>query len=307
MRHRTALIVLVCACWLAAVFAVGIWMGRASQAPAPSKQRLSVSAPTPGELTVYFVDVGQGDAILAVSPDGQAMLVDTGPATSAEALDRVLSVAQIRTLRMLVLTHVHQDHIGGVPTVLRRCRVREVWTNATPFTSLNERDCVHALKRQHLQPRPWPPAVIKRLGTDVSIEPLRLDPPLPGDASENNNSLALRLVYGRARVLLCADQEQYTRDALLQRKADVRADILKVAHHGSQNGLDMPWLRFVNPRHAIISVGADNPWGHPAESTLQLLQSQRVRVWRTDRHGVITVRARGDGKIAVEAEYPDGR
>ncbi len=307
MSRRTALILLALGVWLGVVFAAGVWLGRSSHAPAPSVRRIPVLPPQPGELTLYFIDVGQGDAILAVSPEGHAMLVDTGPGASSESLDKALRATRIKSLQMLVLTHVHQDHIGGVAAALRRCRVREVWTNATPFTSLNERDCMHALQRQRLQPRPWPLGEPKHLGASVRVEPLRLDPPLPGDTSENNNSLALRLVYGRTRVLLCADQEQRARDALLQDGAGVDADVLKVAHHGSQNGLDMQWLRRVSPRYAVISVGQDNPWGHPVLETLRMLQSQRVQVWRTDLHGTITLRAGGNGSITIQAEYPDGR
>jgi competence protein ComEC len=248
---------------------------------------VAYAAPS-GVLRVTFLDVGQGDAILLQAPDGSAMLIDAGPATEDgyDAGDRVvlpaLRRAGVSRLHYAVLTHGHLDHAGGLPAVLQAMAPAAFWD---------------AGGHQHPLPlggrRPRAGEVLRLGGARVEV----LGPPvvpLQGSRSDlNANSIVLRISYGETVFLLTGDLEPEGEEALLRSGQNLRADVLKVAHHGSPFSSTAPFLAAVRPRIAVISTGP-NRFGHPGGDALGRLRSAGAAVYRTDLHGHVTVE--GDGR-----------
>ena len=264
-----------------ALLSVGLTLAAigCSLRPSPSWQ-------PPDGLRVSFLDVGQGDAVLVEAPD-VALLVDQGPPEADVAGQ--LRRAGIRSLTALVLTHPQRDHIGGAATVLDRLRVGTVVDPALALPSPFHSAAIEAARRRGV------PLVVVRAGDTYRAGRLRIRalwPDGPGLASEdpNRNATVLLVTYGTTDVLLTADAESDVTSRLPLRPVEV----LKVAHHGSEDPGLPELLRVLRPRVAVISVGEENDYGHPRPETLAALEADRgVRTWRTDRDGRVVVESNG--------------
>ncbi|MCS7260531.1 MAG: MBL fold metallo-hydrolase [Anaerolineae bacterium] len=247
-------------------------------------------------LTVAFLDVGQGDATLIRSPGGHTMLIDGS--NSRDDAERVilptLKSWKATRLNLLVITHPDQDHIGGLPHVLEALPVDRVALTGQVHTTQTYERVLTLIRDKKI------PAIKVRRGMQLELDPqLTLAVLGPDDAAveqddTNNASIVIRLTYERVAMLFTGDAEEPAEEAILRSGADVRAQILKVAHHGSASGSSPEWLRAVAPEVAIISVGAENAFGHPSQAVLSRLIQANVVIYRTDRHGSITIRSDGD-------------
>ena len=249
-----------------------------------------------GNLRVYFLDVGQGDSTLIVTPSGRQMLIDGGPdgdATSA-ALAEAMSRGD-RSLDLMVRTHLDSDHSHGLLAVLDRYSVGAVVVGPSPPESEVQPQWEQRLRQHNIV------AVEVREGysiqLDKEVELMVLNPPpdrLMGES--NNDSVAMRLTYGNVSVLLAADMEEEAEERLATGGADLFSTVLKVGHHGSSTSTTQRFLDAVGPAVAVISAGPDNPYGHPATSVLERLERSlgAENVYRTDLHG--TVEVVSDGK-----------
>ena len=242
--------------------------------------------PPPTGLRVTFLDVGQGDAILLQVREG-AILVDQGPpeARVAQQLRRL----GVRRLEAVVLTHPQRDHIGGAEEVLRRLRVERVLDPALTGSSSFRDEALEQAEARHV------PVSEARAGASWQLGRLKLRtlwPDRPGVGSEDPNRLAVVLLasYGEVDVLLPADAETDVTAPLLARPVEV----LKVAHHGSEDlGLEAE-LRQLRPRLAVISCGRGNDYGHPRPQTVAALRSVAgLDLYRTDLHGAVVVESDG--------------
>ena len=196
---------------------------------------------------------------------------------------------------------MHPDHARGLVSILRLFPAQHLLTNGSAVTSDYVRDLLLAGQRWGTRhhtaqegPRQWQWG---RLQVTVLAPP---DSAAERHAAwaprnENDRSLVLRLQYGAVRLLLTGDIEQASERWLLAQGVDVRADILKVGHHGSKTSTSLAFVRQVQPRVGIISTGADNPYGHPHPQVLDVLAQQGIEVWRTDEHGAITITSDGTG------------
>ncbi|MBA4179304.1 MAG: DNA internalization-related competence protein ComEC/Rec2 [Anaerolinea sp.] len=246
----------------------------------------------PGDLEMSVLDVGQGDAILLTTPSGKRVLVDGGPSSIglARELGAVLPHWQ-RRIDVVIVTHPQEDHIGGVPGLLRRYDVRAEWdTGATNMTMAASLYTQRAGRRRTVQ-----------AGDGFTIDGVRFEvlwPPPDYETKQlNDRSVVLRVTYGEVSMLLTGDFEAAAQLALMAR-GDVSADVLKVPHHGSKTS-SAAFLKAVDPALAVISVGDKNRFGHPAEETLEALSG--TRLLRTDQDGRVTVTT--DGKrIRVSTE-----
>jgi competence protein ComEC len=247
-----------------------------------------------GRLHVYFLDVGQGDAIFVVAPDGRQVLIDGGPSPEAllNELGRVMPFWD-RSLDLLVLTHLDADHVTGLYSVLTRYRVAQVLDDlpqdlsAVPAASLWADD-VAAAHAARLAARPG----MRLFAGEAAFTVLYAGEAGPGGAapatdSDNNDSLVVRLDYGGTAFLLTGDAEQQVEARLIGSGLPLRADVLKVGHHGSERATSLPFVGAVAPRLAVIQVGAGNRYGHPQPAVLQRLAGSRVL--RTDQNGRVEV------------------
>jgi beta-lactamase superfamily II metal-dependent hydrolase len=247
-------------------------------------------------LRVTFVDVGQGDAALLETADGHSALIDAGPPEGVEHLRAVLSQRGIRTLDWMLLTHPHLDHIGGAQTVLGAVRVQRVIDPAYPHPIATYDRLLAVIQQQAIPFMQARQGQTLALGTGVNVEVLQ--PRLPfieGSRSDvNANSIVARVTAGAVRVLFTGDAESETEERLLaENRAQLRADILKVAHHGSRYATSQPFLSAVSPRVAVISCATGNDYGHPHRETLSVLARNNVQVYRTDLDGDVEMSTDG--------------
>jgi competence protein ComEC len=240
----------------------------------------------PDGLRVTFLDVGQGDATLVQVPAG-ALLVDEGPPEAR--VDRQLELLGVKGLSMLVLTHPQRDHIGGAVDVIDSTDIGLVLDPRLSATGPEEREAMRAATRRRI------PVVSARSGLEYAIGRLRIRvlwPDGPGLPSEdpNDHAIVLVLSYGTIDVLLAADAES---NVLLPLHLP-ELDVVKVSHHGSEDDGLPRLLDRIRPRVAVISVGAENSYGHPTPETLDALAAMPgLAVYRTDRDGSITIESDG--------------
>jgi competence protein ComEC len=245
-------------------------------------------------------DVGQGDAVVLRAGAGSAVVVDAGP--DPEPVDRCLRRLGIHQVPLLVLSHPHADHVGGVAGVVRERRVGGIAVGPAGQPSGGRR-LVETVARAGRIPVLAPP-----VGWTYAVGAVRLTVIGPGRtfagtrSDPNNNSLVVRAVVAGVSVLLCGDAENAAQSALVADGASLRADVLKVPHHGSAYS-EPAFLAAVHPAVALVEVGV-NDYGHPNAGVLGRLRREHARVLRTDRDGDIAVLATGGG-LSVVARGPD--
>lgn len=305
-RHMTATLTV-------SVLAFRLWL------PVLLPESFAPVGPGPGlgigrSVTVTFLDVGQGDAIVIRAPDGSVTVVDGGgslewgdsaggggPDPGRTVLVPYVRWARIGVVDRIIVSHAHADHVGGLATVLREVPVREVIEPGDPVTLGGEatgpayarfRDAIAAagVSRRVV-------AFGERLDLGGGLTATVLGPPEPplyGTRSDlNSNSLVLLLQYGRWRALLAGDMEAPAEDWLIGRGLDLDVHVLKVAHHGSNYSTQPAWLAATNPSVAVVSAGRYNPFGHPGADTLARLAAAGACTLRTDVGGAVTIETDG--------------
>jgi competence protein ComEC len=282
-----------------------------SQIPCQSSEN-SGAGSRPALLELTAIDVGQGDSLLVIFPTRTKMLIDGGghlqfgrprPSTFDTGEDVVspyLWSRGIAKLDIVVATHAHQDHIGGLPAILENFRPKELWVGANPQPALLETAARLNIKviNQHAEP------AFNLSGAQIEI----LSPPagFPPTKAINNDSLAFRIRYGSRSFLLTGDMEKPMEALLLSEGQDLHADVLKVGHHGSKTSTIQPFLDAVAPSIALISDGFENSFGHPNKDVLARLQARHSAVLRTDLDGLVTVRTDGQHLIMNTTRWSNG-
>ena len=256
----------------------------------------------PQEMAVHFIDVGQGDAALVVTPHGRALMIDTGGTRDGgyDIGSRVdvpyLSHYGVRRLDYIILTHVHEDHAGGVGGIVRHIPVGMVLTAHEPRSEYARvLGCsLDAPEMQHLAPA--------EAGEHIDLDGVAVDilyaPQVEGGAAEgatgNEYSNVIRVRYGAASFLFTGDLVAEQEKAMLAEGKNPQCTVLKVAHHGSKTSTTEDFLAAAQPRLAVISVGRDNNFGHPAPEVIERLRKNGIKIYRTDEDGAVVCRT--DGK-----------
>ncbi|MFO7156832.1 MAG: DNA internalization-related competence protein ComEC/Rec2 [Pseudomonadota bacterium] len=248
--------------------------------------------PERGRLVVEFLPVGQGDAVLLRLPRGETVLVDTGGDLRGEeevAQTRILPLLAergVRRLRALVLSHLHPDHAGSAPEVLRRLRVDEVWFTGRPLQGPVGARLAEALRERGVPLRRFaagsPPLALGGVVFEFLGPPdpeNAMDEPLFGD---NDASLVLRIRHGEVAVLLPGDVEAEGERALLESGAELSARLLKSPHHGSRTSSTEAFLELVRPEHVVFCVGWRNPFGFPHPEVVERYRRLGATIHRTD-------------------------
>ncbi len=243
-----------------------------------------------GPVKIVFLDVGQGDAVLVQAPEGPVALIDAGRGwlLGQLALHRVDSIA------VAIASHPHADHIGGFVDILHHVPVGVFIDNGQPHTTAIYRQVMTAVERSRAHYRVAAAESIT-LGSVV----LEILPPPPVPTSVNNGSVGVRVRYGRFSVLLTGDSDVDELNHFL-RGGVSPVTVLKAAHHGARDGVSPAWLNATRPTAVVISVGAENGFGHPHPWALQYYKTVANEIYRTDLHGEITVLGSRDGSYEVQ-------
>ncbi len=251
-------------------------------------------------VNVYFIDVGQGDSILIKyvdnSPsdgdDSAAMLIDAGDENSGTLVRNFLKAEDVSELKYFVCTHPDADHIGGAASVVSNIPI----TSEMVFAPKYEKDTktykklLNEIKYKSYKYCPPKTGTMYLLGKAE----LRFYVPEEQFDDPNNNSIICKLTYGEGSVLFTGDCSAAEEDELLdERPFDLKADILKVGHHGSDASSTKPFLDAVDPKYAVISCGEDNSYGHPHKSVVERLEDMDMEIYRTDEIGSIRLRLDG--------------
>jgi len=244
-----------------------------------------------GKLSVYFLDVGQGDSELLVF-ENKTILIDAGEIGKGDLVVADLQKLGVTQIDLLVATHPHSDHIGGMKEVLAAFPVKKVLDTGLPHPSPVYSQFLETIDARHI------PYTVAEQGQTIEIDPtLRIFVLSPtseryGD-DPNQNSIVLRISYGTVDFLLTGDMGGEAEAALAKTGYALDAEILKVGHHGSRYSTSPAFLSRVNPEVAVIEVGKDNPYGHPHDEALQNLKTAGATVYRTDLNGTVLVRTDG--------------
>ena len=238
-------------------------------------------------LTAHFIDVGQGDATLFRFDGGRSMIVDVGPTDAGKRLVSYLRSVGVVSLDVVVLTHPHEDHIGGFNELIRAFRVGRVWDSGYEQGSRLQQSIMRTILKEGIR-FGTPKAGFKETIGRAEIEILAPDRRWRG-VGANDNSIVLRVAYGQVSFLMMGDAEKAERE----NHALPKCDILKLAHHGSRTGTDAVHLAAVAPKLAVATFGNGNRYKHPHREVLDALRASGVVLYAT-ASGDVTVETDGE-------------
>jgi competence protein ComEC len=251
------------------------------------------------ELNIHLLDIGQGDAMILHQPGACALLVDAGPLINGHRLTNKIKTLGIESLEMVIVTHPHLDHFGGLFDLLPRVPAKHFYDNGVPNSSWEYFDDYLALRNT------YPYATLSR-GMQLASGDIRLDalyPPADPDpeAGINDTSIAMLISFGDFALLHMGDLADEGEKRLLKFGAVPRADIIKIAHHGAADSTSTKLLKAASPDLALISTAARNRFETPANELLERLERHHLPYFRTDRHGDLMIRV-GPGGYQINTE-----
>lgn len=239
------------------------------------------------DLQVYYLDVGQADCILIRNQD-KNMLIDAGNNEDGPKLVSYFKELGIKEFEYVIGTHPHEDHIGGLDDIINSFKVNNVLLPEAYTTTKTFTDVLTAIENNNLE------ITVPNIGDNINFAKTNIEVIYIGNNEEdlNNNSIVLKLTYGKYSYLFTGDATSAAEEKMLDK--DIKADVLKVAHHGSEYSSTDRFLKKVNPDYAIISVGQDNSYGHPSDKTIERLQKYTQNIYQTKDYGTIVTISNGD-------------
>ena len=247
-------------------------------------------------MRVHFIDVGQADSAFIELGNGQTMLIDAGRDSSGTAIINYINELQYDTIDYVVASHPHDDHIGGMASVLNNFKIGKMYMpkQAHTITAFSNMLDVIENKNIELYTAKAGTSILSSGIIDIDI----LAPFSDSDSNLNNVSAVVRITYGKTVMLFTGDAEKVIENQLLNSGID--ADVLKVGHHGAGSASSSSFIKAVSPDIAVISVGEGNSYGHPHADTLAILNEVGAKIYRTDEQGTIVVTADQNKKITVD-------
>ncbi len=263
--------------------------GCSAQTTAPT----AATAPAEGDLLVHFIDVGQADCAL-IECGGAYMLIDGGNREDGQLVVSYLEQQGVEELEAVICTHAHEDHAGGLPSVLAVYPTAAVYAPTRTYSSQTYDDFLYYVDQQGLEVTLPEPGYTFAVGGAL----VTLLGPVKSYAETNDTSIVARVEFGDRSFLFTGDMETAAENDMLDywegREDLFQADVLKVGHHGSNTSTGYRFLNTVDPVYGIISCGKDNSYGHPHEEPLSRLNQARVLCFRTDEQGTILAHTDGE-------------
>ncbi|EJO5349225.1 MBL fold metallo-hydrolase [Clostridium botulinum] len=243
------------------------------------------------ELSIHYIDVGQGDSIL-IKTKGKNILIDAGTRKSADTVTNYLKKQNIKKLDYVIATHPHEDHIGGLPKVIDEFQIKNFYAPKKTANTKIFKDMILALKKKNLKINVAKEGISLDLSNNNSLDFLA---PVKNNYKDTNDySAVVKLTYGNTKFLFTGDAEKISEKDMIKTGEDLSCDVLKVGHHGSHSSSSKNFLDKVNPKIAVISCGKNNDYGHPHKETMKELKKRNIQVYRTDIDGTVVLTSDGE-------------
>lgn len=251
-------------------------------------------------VSIYFLDVGQGDSSIIITPDDRVVMIDSGPNESL--ILRYLQNLEISQIDLLIATHAHADHITGMDKIIAKYKPKAFIDPGIPHTTATYQRMITAIDKYNIN---YYEGISRKISLGSLILTI-LPPvnPLIRDSELNNNSVVVRLDFKDFSCLFTGDIEKKREGQLLaESRSNLNVDILKVGHHGSSSSSSPLFIKSIGPKIAVICCGQGNKYGHPHQEPISLLQSLGIEIYRTDLSGTILIKTDGiDYQIFTEKE-----
>ena len=249
-----------------------------------------INLDTSENIKIHYIDVGQGDSIL-IQCGEHNMLIDAGTNSSEEDLISYLDNLNIQKFDYIVGTHTHEDHIGGMDKIVKKYDFDSILFPKTTSNTKTFENFVTEVKNKNKKLTAPDTTKTYTLG-DATFE--ILSPHKDEYEDQNNYSIVIKLKYKDTSFLFTGDAEKLVEEDILDTNKDISADVIKIGHHGSSTSTSEEFLKKVDPKYAVISLGKDNSYGHPHKETIELLENYNIKTYRTDELG--TIICTSDGK-----------
>ncbi len=259
------------------------------------------------KMDIIFMDVGQGDAAIVMLPNDKTMLIDAGQRNHFEDMGNeivlpVLEFLNIKKLDWVVMSHPHSDHIGGIISVLNKVEIDTIWDSFIPYSSWTYKNIIETVVDKNIKIIHPRQGQTMRLSENVFLEFFAPDSLFAStQRNVNNASIVFKLTYGKTSVLFTGDLEHEGDQFLLQYEHMLKADVLKVAHHGSITSSTASLLDVIKPDLAVVSVGRKNKFKHPSQIVMDRFKARSIQIHRTDVKGALWLQS--DGRNISEVSW----
>lgn len=243
------------------------------------------------ELTIHYINVGQGDSEL-IECRGKVLMIDAGPYANHKNIIKYLKNEGVSKIDYLVATHPHEDHIGSMPDVINNFKIENFYAPRVTDSTSYFLNLIKALKNNNLKINVAKAGIKFKLDNKVVCQ--FLSPSQNKYSDMNKYSAVIKVIYGNTKFLFMGDAEKANEEDMIKNNYDVSCDVLKVGHHGSSTSSSMDFLKLASPKLAVISCGRNNKYGLPNKTVLNSLEKLNINILRTDINGTIVLRSDGN-------------
>lgn len=259
-----------------------------------------VSSEQQVKMDVHLIDVGQGDSILIKTPNNKVILIDGGPPKAGKKVVNYLKKKQIDTIDLIIATHPHIDHIGGLPHVMNEIKVKQILDTGKLHTTLTYAKYISQIRKQKI------PMKIAKQNQLIHLDPsLNIQILNAYERPKNNNqsSIALKIRYKNIDFLFLSDIEE-DQEKYLAETYHIEADFVKVAHHGSKTSSSLEFIQQVNPKVALLTYSKKNKYGHPVKQVIDNLNTTDAHIYSTAVFGDVVIHTNGKGYLIFTERSP---